>query len=113
MADRDIALVDGSASGSVPTLDRWLSALADSDRRELIRHLASGPAGGEATIGELAFAVGVSRYSASRHVQSLSEVGLVASRKVGNRVFVRLVGEPLRLIDDWVGGVVDALAPTA
>ncbi|GGD32741.1 transcriptional regulator [Microbacterium faecale] len=111
MAERDVALTEAIASGSA--LDRWLAVLSDGDRRELIRHLASGTTAHEATIGELAFAIGVSRFSASRHVQVLRQVGLVVTRKVGNRVLVHLVDEPLRIIDDWVGGVVDALATTA
>lgn len=111
MAEADVALVAGFADDSrgIPALDRWLGALADADRREMIRHLAMGTIDGEATIGELAFAVGVSHYSASRHLQTLRVAGLVTSRKVGNRIMVRLVDERLRLIDDWVGSVVDSL----
>lgn len=90
-------------------IDRWLALLADSDRRSIVDHLAIHARGAEVTIGELAFAVGVTRFSMSRHLQILREAGLVQLRKSGNRVLVGLTPEPLRLIDDWVWSILEAV----
>ncbi|GEK79159.1 ArsR/SmtB family transcription factor [Agrococcus baldri] len=90
-------------------IDRWLALMADSDRRAIVDHLAMHARGGEVTIGELAFAVGVTRFSMSRHLQILRDAGLVELRKSGNRVMARVTPEPMRLIDDWVWSILEAL----
>lgn len=90
-------------------IDRLLALLADNDRRAIVDHLAVHARGAEATIGELAFAIGVTRFSMSRHLQILREAGLVELRKSGNRVMARLSSEPVRLIDDWVFSIIEAL----
>jgi DNA-binding transcriptional ArsR family regulator len=90
-------------------IDRLLTLLSDGDRRAVVDHLAIHARGEAVTIGELAFAVGVSRFSMSRHVQAMREAGLVSLTKSGNRVMVRLTPEPMRVIDDWVWSVVEAM----
>lgn len=90
-------------------LDDWLAVLGNDTRRALITHLARIAYRGESSIGELAFAVGESRFSVSRHVQTLRDAGLVTTEKHGRHVVVSLVAEPFHLIDDWIWSVVDAL----
>jgi DNA-binding transcriptional ArsR family regulator len=90
-------------------IDRWLTLLADSDRRAIVDHLAIHARGEDVTIGELAFAVGVTRFSMSRHLQLMREAGLVGLRKSGNRVLVRLTPEPMRIVDDWLWSVIEAV----
>lgn len=94
-------------------IDSWLTLLANPDRRAMVSYLASIEQADGASIGEVAFAAGISRFSASRHLQMLRQAGLVDTRKSGNRVIVRLIAEPFRLIDDWVWRLVDALSDVA
>lgn len=91
-----------------PGLDLWLTLLANEDRRALITHLTSPTSDGEASVGELAFAAGISRFSASRYVQQLREGGLIVTERRGNRVVARLVAEPFRQIDDWLWRIVES-----
>lgn len=91
------------------TVGQWLAALGSGARRALISHLAHVAHDRQSTIGELAFAIGESRFTASRHVQLLREAGLVATEKRGNSVFVTLIVEPFRQIDDWLWSIVGAI----
>lgn len=94
-------------------IDAWLTLLANSDRRAMVSYLASIEQADGASVGEIAFAAGISRFSASRHLQMLRQAGLVDTRKSGNRVIVTLVAEPFRLIDDWLWRLVNALGDVA
>jgi len=62
---------------------------------------------------ELAFAAGVSRFSASRHLQVMREAGLVSQAKAGNRVLAKLVLDPFRQIDDWLWSIVNPAEDSA
>lgn len=91
-------------------LDLWLGLLANEDRRTVISHLASTAPAGEASVSELAFAAGISRFSASRHLQQLREAGLVVTEKRGNRVVAYLAAEPFRQMDDWLWRVIESIS---
>lgn len=61
--------------------------LADPKRLMIIDHLRQG----EATVGELATALGVRHANISQHLVVMRERGLVASRKKGVYVYYSLV----------------------
>ncbi|SNR42685.1 transcriptional regulator, ArsR family [Haloechinothrix alba] len=63
-------------------------ALASSKRLELIDVLAQG----ERTVEALAQAAALKITTASAHLQTMHQSGLVTNRKVGNRVYYRLAG---------------------
>lgn len=101
------AIAAGSGADSAELgLDRLFGLLADEDRRVIVRHLAGIAPTGSATISEVAFAAGLSRFSASRHLQVMREAGIVDMRKDGNRVLATLCAEPFLRIDDWLWDVV-------
>lgn len=64
-------------------------ALASPKRLEMIDVLAQG----ERSVESLAQAVGLKLTTASAHLQTLRNSGLVVSRKEGTRIFYRLTGD--------------------
>lgn len=102
----DAVVIDSPAEGD---LGQWLALLSSDARRSIVAHLARDSHRGETSIGELAFAVGESRFSVSRHLQVMREAGLVYTAKQGNRTIVALEAEPMRRIDDWIWGIVSGL----
>jgi DNA-binding transcriptional ArsR family regulator len=74
-----------------------LSAVADPSRRALLQRLALG----EATTGQLAELLPMSRPAVSQHLKVLQEAGLVVSRARGRHRWHALAVEPLHLIRDW------------
>jgi len=81
-------------------LDAAFGALSDATRRGILEHLARG----DASIGELAEAFGMSLTGLRKHVQVLEDAGLVETEKVG-RVRRCTVG-PRRLEETstWIAG---------
>lgn len=67
------------------SLNRVLAALSDPSRTELILGLADGA---EHAWGDLSLPLAKS--TLSYHIRLLREAGIVATRKEGNRCFVRL-----------------------
>jgi DNA-binding transcriptional ArsR family regulator len=66
---------------------------------------------GEATIGELADALGTSQQNVSKHVGLLARAGLVAREKDGNSVRCRIADETvLELCEQVCGGLQRQLA---
>ena len=74
----------------------------------------------EATVGELADALGTSQQNVSKHLAELAQAGILGRRKEGNRVYYRIVDdgvfalceqvcgsvqEQLRALNELVGGV--------
>lgn len=90
-------------------IDNWLALLANADRRAIVSHLASVADTQGASISEIELAVGISRFSVSRHLQLMREAGLIEMEKQGTRVFASLTPEPMLRIDDWVWGIVEAV----
>ncbi len=66
---------------------RLLRLLANENRLLVLCHLA---AEGEATVGALAEAIGLSQPALSQHLARLREDGLVATRRAAQAVFYRL-----------------------
>jgi DNA-binding transcriptional ArsR family regulator len=81
-------------------LDSTFAAVADPTRRAILAALA----GGEASVGELAAPFDVSFQAVSKHVAVLANAGLVDREKRGRIQVCRLVPDPLREADAWLGG---------
>lgn len=73
--------------------------LADRTRRDILDRLRSG----EATVGELVTALGVTQPTVSKHLAQLREAGLVTSREDGRHRHYALSAAPLEPVADWVG----------
>ena len=77
-------------------------ALADPTRREVVARLSrSGPV----TATELASELPVSRQAVAKHLQALSEAGLVSAAREGREVRYRLTPPPMRDAVSWMAWV--------
>ena len=74
------------------------AALADPTRREVFERLRSG----EASVGELARGLPVSRPAVSQHLKVLKEAGLVSDRAEGTRRVYRIDPQGLAAIRTWL-----------
>jgi DNA-binding transcriptional ArsR family regulator len=74
--------------------------LAEPTRVRLFDRLRAG----EATVGELAGALGTSQQNVSKHVAMLADAGVLARRKVGNCVYYRIADENAIVLLDQVCG---------
>jgi ArsR family transcriptional regulator, cadmium/lead-responsive transcriptional repressor len=84
------------------------NALADPNRRYVVEALAER---GTATATELAAELNVSRQAVAKHFATLSDAGLVESRREGRETRYELTPQPLAGALDWmadVGGKWDA-----
>src|ERR1700722_6404238 len=84
---------------SSAALDRTFSALADPTRRALVMRLAAEP---DLSISELAAPFAVSLPAIMKHLDVLSDAGLVARAKTGRVVACRLDAEPMRDAFEWL-----------
>ncbi len=73
-------------------------ALADANRREILRILG----GGERAVHELADALPISRPAVSRHLRLLSEAGLVSETREGTRRIYALRAEGVEAIQSYL-----------
>lgn len=80
-------------------LDRVFQALADPTRRAVLRRLG----GGAAAVSELAAPFDMALPSFLQHLQVLEGCGLVRTKKAGRVRTVRLVPEPMRAAESWLG----------
>ena len=80
-------------------LDRTFSALSDPTRRALVMRLAEQP---DLSISELAAPFAVSLPAIMKHLDVLSDAGLVARAKTGRVVACRLDAEPMRDAFEWL-----------
>jgi L-amino acid N-acyltransferase YncA/DNA-binding transcriptional ArsR family regulator len=69
------------AEADAMTYAEWFACLADPTRVRVLHAVAT--AGGEATVGTLARAVGISQSTCSHHVRKLADVGFVHVRRDG------------------------------
>ena len=81
-------------------LDRTFAALADPTRRALLARL-SGRA--SLSVSELAQPFAMSLPAIMKHLDVLSDAGLVAREKTGRVVACRLTATPMRQAMDWLG----------
>ncbi len=87
-------------------IDECLQVLADSTRREVVSLLSTGAM----RAGELAHAAGVTAPSMSRHLRVMLAAGLVDDERSVTDARVRLFflrREPLEVVRDWLGVVID------
>src|ERR1700722_18879756 len=79
-------------------LDLMFHALADSNRRSILRQLGSGPR----SVSDFARPLPMSLAGVVQHVQILEVSGLISSSKVGRTRTCRLNEEGLRAVEQWI-----------
>jgi DNA-binding transcriptional ArsR family regulator len=79
-------------------LDACFGALSDPTRRAILEQLRQG----SATMSVLADPFDVSVPAVTKHVNVLERAGLVARRRSGREVHVRLVAKPMRDASVWM-----------
>jgi DNA-binding transcriptional ArsR family regulator len=84
---------------SPKTLDRTFAALADPTRRALLARLSERDA---LSVSELAQPFTMSLPAVMKHLDVLSDAGLVTRAKSGRIVSCRLRAEPMRDANDWL-----------
>jgi len=83
---------------------RRFRAIAEPMRVRLLDRLRDG----EASVNELALQVDASQQNVSKHLAVLADVGILARRKDGNRVYYRIVDEGVLGLCEQVCGSVQA-----
>jgi DNA-binding transcriptional ArsR family regulator len=84
---------------SDPALDRTFAALSDPTRRALVMRLAGQP---DISVSELAVPFSMSLPAVMKHLNVLSDAGLVERTKTGRTVACRLDAEPMRDAFEWL-----------
>jgi len=82
-----------------PKLDRTFAALADPTRRALLARLSERDS---VSVSELARPFSMSLPAVMKHLDVLSDAGLVGREKSGRIVSCRLRAEPMRDANDWL-----------
>jgi len=80
-------------------LDRTFSALSDPTRRALVMRLAAAP---DLSVSELAAPFAMSLPAVMKHLDVLSDAGLIEREKTGRIVACRLDAEPMREAFEWL-----------
>ena len=80
-------------------LDRTFAALSDATRRALVMRLAQRPG---LSVSELAAPFTMSLPAVMKHLDVLSDAGLVKRTKAGRTVACRLDAEPMRDAFEWL-----------
>jgi DNA-binding transcriptional ArsR family regulator len=80
-------------------LSRIFAALSDATRRRLLAQLHGVP---EATVSELARPLPISLPAVLKHLDVLEGAGLIARRKAGRSVHIRLTPEPMDQAAAWL-----------
>jgi len=81
-------------------LNRTFSAVADPTRRALLAELEGR---GSVTVSELAKPFAMSLPAVMKHLDVLSDAGLIERTKTGRTVTCRLTAAPLQQAMDWLG----------
>jgi len=82
-----------------PNLDRTFAALADPTRRALLARLSEKE---NLSVTELAKPFSMSLPAVMKHLDVLSDAGLIGREKSGRIVSCRLRAEPMRAANDWL-----------
>lgn len=82
-----------------PALDRTFAALADPTRRALLARLGEHQS---LSVGELARPFPISLPAVMKHLDVLSDAGLIARKKTGRVVACRLTAAPMKEATDWL-----------
>ena len=86
----------------VDLIARRFRALAEPMRIKLLDRLREG----EATVNELAEALGASQQNVSKHLAVLADVGVLTRRKEGTHVYYRIADEGVLALCEQVCGSV-------
>jgi DNA-binding transcriptional ArsR family regulator len=81
-------------------LDRTFAALADPTRRALLARLSETESG--VSVSELAKPFAMSLPAVMKHLDVLSDAGLVTRNKSGRTVACRLRAEPMHEANEWL-----------
>src|SRR5260370_22700124 len=81
------------------TLDRTFAALADPTRRALLARLGGRDS---LSVSELAQPFAMSLPAIMKHLDVLSDAGLIAREKTGRTVACRLTAKPIEQSMDWL-----------
>jgi DNA-binding transcriptional ArsR family regulator len=87
------------ANHSDATLDRTFAALGDANRRAMLSRLERDRA---LTVSALAEPLPIKLPTVLKHLDVLTEAGLVRRTKHGRTVTVELVPDPLKTAMDWL-----------
>src|SRR5689334_10640092 len=82
-----------------PSLDKTFAALADGTRRAILARLSEKES---VSVSELARPFAMSLPAVMKHLDVLSDAGLVGREKSGRIVSCRLRAEPMRDANDWL-----------
>jgi len=82
-----------------PDLDRTFGALADPTRRALVARLSEHQG---LSVSELARPFAISLPAIMKHLDVLSEAGLIVRSKTGRTVACRLNADPMQAAMDWL-----------
>jgi DNA-binding transcriptional ArsR family regulator len=80
-------------------LDRTFAALADPTRRALVAQLSERES---VSVSELAKPFPMSLPAVMKHLDVLSDAGLITREKIGRTVACRLRAEPMREANEWL-----------
>jgi DNA-binding transcriptional ArsR family regulator len=80
-------------------LDRTFAALADPTRRALVAQLSERES---LSVSDLARPFAISLPAVMKHLDVLSEAGLITREKTGRTVSCRLRAEPMREANEWL-----------
>src|SRR6187431_1203866 len=80
-------------------LDRTFAALADPTRRALLARLGDQPS---LSVSELAQPFAMSLPAIMKHLDVLSDAGLISREKTGRTVACRLTAKPMEQAMDWL-----------
>jgi DNA-binding transcriptional ArsR family regulator len=75
-----------------------LTALAEPNRLRIVEYLRSGPR----SVSEIAGHLHIRQPQASKHLQVLSQAGLVAAQAVAQRRIYQLQATPFRQMESWL-----------
>ena len=93
------AILNSMVKYQQPALDRTFAALADPTRRALIARLGEGE---ELSVSELARPFPVSLPAIMKHLDVLSDAGLIERTKTGRTVSCRLTAAPMEDAMNWL-----------
>jgi DNA-binding transcriptional ArsR family regulator len=92
-------MVDYQTPAKPQDLDRTFAALADPTRRALLARLSEEDT---VSISELARPFAMSLPAVMKHIDVLSDAGLVTRNKSGRTVACRLRAEPMERANEWL-----------
>jgi DNA-binding transcriptional ArsR family regulator len=87
------------AKSSLSDLDRTFSALADPTRRAVLARLKNEPG---LSVSELAQPLSLKLPGMTKHLDVLSDAGLITRTKTGRTVAVNLAAAPMRQAVAWL-----------